>query len=200
MCQPEREVQPRLPYEISCAESKIRTCEDVQCALSPISQSPASKVKSRRTRRVQKSESESTELQPVATSQEETIPLNALSGIKAPLQRVDSWGESSLDQLFKQIDEIEGDFSSIVASLPSAEQAIGSLKSSSNKNTTLDNAGSFESNPSTETTTTDVLRMQHSHIKDNIEIDDGACGSQGEMSHLILRLGKAATELRTLKE
>eukprot|EP00578_Thalassiosira_sp_NH16_P021251 CAMPEP_0181097288 /NCGR_PEP_ID=MMETSP1071-20121207/11486_1 /TAXON_ID=35127 /ORGANISM="Thalassiosira sp., Strain NH16" /LENGTH=253 /DNA_ID=CAMNT_0023179753 /DNA_START=769 /DNA_END=1532 /DNA_ORIENTATION=+ len=144
-----------------------------------------------------------------------------------PLQIAKSWDDSSLDQLFKQIDEIEEDFNTIVASLPSSEgHTTASLKSSASEHKslksinekhslveiTLNNAGSFESNSSEDSILADIAdvvqRMRH--IKDYIEQVDSSdegdgsdvddYNSQGEMSELIHRLAKAAESLRALNE
>jgi len=127
-----------------------------------------------------------------------------------------------LDQLFKQIDEIEDDFHTIVASLPGSEgQTTLSLKSSNDSSKsineghslveiTLNNAGSFESNASEDSMVADVVqRMRRiKYYIDHIDsIDDEGDGSvvdgydsQGEMSELIKRLTNAAESLRVLDE
>ena len=74
---------------------------------------------------VHKDGSKSTYLPPTTPSQEETARLDVPSWeaneIDAPLQTAKCWGYSLLDQLFKQIDEIEDDFHTIVALLLRSE-------------------------------------------------------------------------------
>lgn len=130
----------------------------------------------------------------------------------APIETVKSWGDSSMGELFKKIDEIEDDFHTIVASLPGSESQTtlsNSTKSMSEKHSlveiTLDNTNSFDSHSSADSIVTDVVQRMR-RIKDYIErIDSGDEGggsdsgdydSQGEMSELILRLTNAAETLR----
>ena len=139
------------------------------------------------------------------------------------LHKADSFGDSSLGQLFQTIDEIEDDFHTIMSSLPCSEDntlSSGTLKSSSNSENwslksgndkhslveiTLDNAGSFES---ADTMVTDVMERMR-RIKDYIEhidsVEDEGEGSvhsngsqQGEMADLMKRLTNAASQLRDL--
>jgi len=140
--------------------------------------------------------------------------------IDSPLQTAKSWGDSSMELLFKQIDEIEGDFNSIVASLPSSDgQSLldlkgsnDSLKSIKSKHSLVEiciNKGkSFESSSSADSSmVTDVVERMR-RIKNYIEqidsVDDGSdsdgCNSQGEMSELMERLASAAESLRELNQ
>lgn len=135
-----------------------------------------------------------------------------------PLKRVKSSGESSVDKLIQQIDEIEDDFSSIVASLPGSKDGTSlSLMSSNNSlkssnahslvEITLNNAESFESNASAVTLVTDAVHRMR-RIKDYIYQNDSAEESGGSdegsynsrMSELIQDLTNAAESLRTMNE
>ena len=75
--------------------------------------------------RAHKAESRSTYFPPTKPSQEETAQLDTPSWeaneIDVPLQTAKSCGGSLLDQLFKQTDEIEDDFHTIVALLLRSE-------------------------------------------------------------------------------
>ena len=127
-----------------------------------------------------------------------------------------SWGESSMNELFQQIDEIESDFSSIVASMP---ESI-SLKSSSETGQddtddkhslveiTLNKACSFDSNASeaSDSILSDVVqRMQRmkEYLDRNDSVDDeDNCSDIDDnsqtsaMSELMRRLANAAESLR----
>ena len=140
--------------------------------------------------------------------------------IDASLQTAKSWGDSSMDLLFKRIDEIQDDFISVVTSLPSSDgQSLlslrsenDSLKSIKNKHSLIEifvnKSRSFESDASSGSSmiTDAVERMRN--IKayiDKIEsVDDGSdsdgCNSQDEMSELIQRLASAADALRELND
>jgi len=140
--------------------------------------------------------------------------------IDATLQTAKSWGESSMDVLFKQIDEIEDDFNSIVATLSGSDgQSLLGLKSSNDSlnstmvkhslvEFTIKNGGSFESNASAESSMATDAVEQMRRIKDYIEQNDSddvgsdsdSYNSQGEMSELIKRLANAAESLRELNE
>lgn len=138
-----------------------------------------------------------------------------------PLVAVNSWGESSVDKLIKQIDEIEDDFNTIVASLPgSNEESSLSLMSLNNSSKsvnahslveiTLNNAESFESNASAVSLVTDAvhrMRLMKDFIYQNDSTDEsggiseeGSYNSRGGMSELIQDLNNAAESLRTLNE
>lgn len=134
------------------------------------------------------------------------------------LLRVKSWGESSVDKLMKQIDEIEDDFISIVASLPGSKDGT-SLMSSTNSlksgnahslvEITLNIADSFDSHSSAVSLVTDAVHRMR-RIKDCIYqndstdegggSDEGSYNSRGGMSELIQDLNNAAESLRTLSE
>lgn len=134
------------------------------------------------------------------------------------LLRVNSWGESSVDKLMKQIDEIEDDFISIVASLPGSKDGA-SLMSSMNSlrsanahslvEITLNIADSFDSHSSAVSLITDAVHRMR-RIKDCIYqndstdegggSDEGSYNSRGGMSELIQDLNNAAESLRTLSE
>lgn len=135
-----------------------------------------------------------------------------------PLKSVKSSGESSVDKLIQQIDEIEDDFSSIVASLPGSKDGTSlSLMSSNNSlkssnahslvEITLSNAESFESNESAVTLVTDAVHRMR-RIKDYIYQNDSAEESGGSdegsynsrMSELIQDLTNAAESLRTMSK
>ena len=140
--------------------------------------------------------------------------------IDATLQTAKSWGESSMDVLFKQIDEIEDDFNSIVATLSGSDgQSLLGLKSSNDSlnstmvkhslvEFTIKNGGSFESNASADssmvTDAVDQMRRIKDYIEQNDSLDVGSdsesYNSQGEMSELIQRLANAAESLRELNE
>lgn len=140
--------------------------------------------------------------------------------IHATLQTAKSWGESSMDVLFKQIDEIEDDFNSIVATLSGSDgQSLLGLKSSNDSlnstmvkhslvEFTIKNDGSFESNASADssmvTDAVDQMRRIKDYIEQNDSLDVGSdsesYNSQGEMSELIKRLANAAESLRELNE
>ena len=147
--------------------------------------------------------------------------------VQAPIQAARSFGESSLDLLFQQIDEIEDDFNTIVASIPGSEAhtIASSLKTGSicseNESVksiandkhalveiTLNNAASFESNATEGSSmVTDVVQRMR-RIKDYIDRIDsvGSEGdesvhsiySQDEMSELMHQLTNAAESLRAL--
>jgi hypothetical protein len=96
------------------------------------------------------------------------IPTVEVGEYDMPLTRVQSSGESSVDKLMKQIDEIEDDFVSIVASLPGSKDGTNvSLMSSNNSlkssnahsliEITVHNAQSFESNASAVSLVTDAV-------------------------------------------
>jgi hypothetical protein len=136
------------------------------------------------------------------------------------LTRVQSSGESSVDKLMKQIDEIEDDFVSIVASLPGSKDGTSfslmnsnnSLKSSNAHSLieiTVNNAHSFESNASAVSLVTDAvhrMRRMKDCIYQNDSTDEGGASdecsynSRGRMSELIQNLNNAAESLRTLNE
>ncbi|KAL3826796.1 hypothetical protein ACHAXA_000622 [Cyclostephanos tholiformis] len=140
--------------------------------------------------------------------------------IDASLQTAKSWGDSSMDLLFKRIDEIEDDFISVVTSLPSSDgqSLLGlrgeneSLKSIKNKHSLVEiivnKSESFESDasPGSSMVTDAVERMRHikAYIEKIESVDDGS-DSEGynphdEMSELINRLTSAADSLRELNE
>jgi hypothetical protein len=138
----------------------------------------------------------------------------------SPLATVKSWGESSVEKLIKQIDEIEDDFISVVASLPGSKDGTSvSLTSSHNSlksanahslvEITLNNADSFESNASAVSLITDAVHRMR-RIKDCIyqndstdEIggsDEGSFNSRGGMSELLQDLTNAAERLHDWDE
>ncbi len=130
----------------------------------------------------------------------------------SPLATAKSWGESSVEKLIKQIDEIEDDFISVVASLPGSKDGTSfSLTSSHNSlksanahslvEITLNNAESFESNASAVSLITDAVHRMR-RIKDCIKqkdstdeiggSDEVSFNSRGEMSELLQDLTNAA--------
>ncbi|KAL7490227.1 hypothetical protein ACHAW6_016016 [Cyclotella cf. meneghiniana] len=144
--------------------------------------------------------------------------------IDTPIKPAKSFGETSMDRLLRKIDEIENDFSTIVASLPGSDGL--SLKASkSDDNSTLATKStfeihqgaeqinhqlaseSFESHGSHRVLMTGILQQMRL-VQDQIEqlecseLDDGSEGdyeSQGEMAELIQRLANAAESLRSLQ-
>ena len=148
------------------------------------------------------------------------IPTVEVGECDMPLTRVQSSGESSVDRLMKQIDEIEDDFVSIVASLPGSKDGTNvsvmssnnSLKSSNAHSLieiTVHNAQSFESNASAVSLVTDAVHRMR-RMKDCIYQNDStdeygasdecSYNSRGRMSELIQNLNNAAESLRTLNE
>ena len=135
------------------------------------------------------------------------------------LQTKQSWGESSMDELFQQIDEIEGDFNTIVSQMPSGSYSVGqstqSLKNSTKQfneleqslvGITLNNVGSFGSYASSEDSMVNGVVERMRVIKNYIEQvdsldDDVSVDSQDvEMTELMQRLEIAAESLRELNE
>jgi hypothetical protein len=144
--------------------------------------------------------------------------------IDTPIKPVNSFGETSMDRLLRKIDEIENDFSTIVASLPGSDGL--SLKvSKSDDNSTLASKSTFEIHQEAEQTKHQLasdsfeshgsqgeimtgILQQMRLVQDQIEqlecaeLDDGSEGdyeSQGEMAELIQRLANAAESLRSLQ-
>lgn len=153
---------------------------------------------------------------PEKTLRRESIQLDAPSWdneeVREPLQTSNSFGDSSLGDLFKTIDEIEDDFQTIVASMPGSEDQTLSTKSTlscDDKHSLveihLNNAGSFESTASDEITDV-VQRMQRiknfiAHMDSADDEDESRCSgqiSEGEMSELLSKLTSAAESLRAI--
>ncbi|KAL7548763.1 hypothetical protein ACHAWF_012018 [Thalassiosira exigua] len=137
----------------------------------------------------------------------EVLPWGA-DAADTPLKTANSFGDSSLGQLFKQIDEIEDDFVTIAASMPSSEGSPNDSEKHSLVGITVNNARSFESHDSGESMVTDAVQRMR-RIKDYIEQTDsvdendgsvGSYDSEGEMSELISRLTSAAETLRKLHD
>ena len=165
----------------------------------PLRQSHDASVRKSEDRENECNQTTKNELLPMPPPQKETSLKN-----NVPIQRANSWDESSLGQLFRQIDEIEGDFETIVASLPSSSSGDENkcLKISCNEKCspveiTLKNTGSFESNASMNSMMSNVEQRMHC-IKDYIEHIEAE--NNDGMSDLILQLGNAAAELRALHE
>jgi hypothetical protein len=140
-----------------------------------------------------------------------------------PIEPVKSFGESSMDQLMRKIDEIENDFSTIVASLPGSDGfSLGLTKTDDNSTLASKSSfeldreiervqhqlatNSFESHESQEKLSglLQQMRFVQNQIErlDSSELDDGSEGgyeSQGEMAELIQRLANAAESLRSLQ-
>ncbi|KAL3788603.1 hypothetical protein HJC23_005262 [Cyclotella cryptica] len=144
--------------------------------------------------------------------------------IDTPIKPVNSFGETSMDRLLRKIDEIENDFSTIVASLPGSDRL--SLKlSKSDDNSTLATKSTFEIHQDTEQINHHLasdsfgshgsqgklmsgilqqMRLVQHQIEqlECSEVDDcseGGYESQGEMAELIQKLANAAESLRSLQ-
>ncbi|KAL3784741.1 hypothetical protein ACHAWO_005745 [Cyclotella atomus] len=145
--------------------------------------------------------------------------------IDTPIKAAKSFGETSMDQLMRKIDEIENDFSTIVASLPGSDGlTLRFTKSDDNSTlaskTTFDmqeeadniehqlKSSSFESQESQDRLISGILqqmRIVQDQIQqlDSCDMDDGSGsersqGSQG-MAELLGRLAHAAESLRSLQ-
>ena len=118
-----------------------------------------------------------------------------------------------MDELFQQIDEIEGDFQTIVSQMPSG--STQSLKNSAKQcneleqslvGITINNVGSFGSYASSEDSMVNGVVERMRVIKNYIEQvdsldDDVSVDSQDdEMTELMQRLASAAESLRELNE
>jgi hypothetical protein len=148
--------------------------------------------------------------------------------IDTPIKPVNSFGETSMDQLMRKIDEIENDFSTIVASLPGSDGLSLKFTKSDDDNSTLASkttfdmheeakdierhiehqlaSNSFESQESQDKLMTGILeqmRLVQDQIEqlDSTELDDGSERSHEstEMAELLERLARAAESLRSLQ-
>jgi len=154
-----------------------------------------------------------------------SIPSWVDEEMESPLKVAKS--QDSMDELLQKIDEIENDFDTIVASLPSmtddASFSVRPSKSEDTRSTSIEMKSSsmqsksqvglyskasksFESDLSEESIVKDMIgrmRRVQEYIDamddDNEEIEsDGSYDSHGEMTDLIRRLANAAESLRTL--
>lgn len=152
-----------------------------------------------------------------------SIPSWVDEEMELPLKVVKS--QDSMDELLQKIDEIENDFDTIVASLPSMTDDASfsatpsksedtrstsiEMKSSSMQSKSqlgLDSTGSKSFESEEESVVKDMIgrmRRVQEYIDamdvDNEEIEsDGSYDSHGEMTDLIRRLANAAESLRTL--
>ena len=153
-----------------------------------------------------------------------SIPSWIGDGIKQSHKPLLSPGESSMDRLFRTIDEIEDDFESIISSMPGSQDQSSLLgteegnqggflsrteRQSDSEGTRGLEAFSFDSHESNDIAITQHVTSRIQKIKDYIgrtnsaDSEDGSIDnyeSEGEMTELMNRLTRAAESLKTFHD